>query len=348
MRSKVANPGSGHRPTRVGRVVGGATSALVIGGALFAGGLATMVTASAHHLGTPATTPKTTGTVSGTGFVVGSAVPNDAAHLLSDVTADRVVKFQLWGPDNATCSPTGAKAVFKQTVQAVQGPGTVHTTGGFTGKTPQDAQVVGVYQWTAEIVAPDGAVEDSSDCGSEPVVLVSGSDAISTTPSSTGHVGTVIHDVATVTGNAQSPLGTVIFTLFPPGNSTCNTDGTAAVLTSAAVSLTAVTQGVSRATGPDYTTLRAGTYHWVAAYSGDSTYPAARGRCGDEAVVITTAPPATPTPSIAPAGGVLAISTPGTGSGAAGLATSVGGFLILGGVGISLLALIPRNRRRTF
>jgi hypothetical protein len=168
MTSRGANPtSSSRRATVVRRVCAGTATTLVIGGALFAGGLATLVTASAHTFGSPATTPKTTGTASGGGFVAGSAVLNDTASLSSSVTADRVVKFQLWGPYNAHCSPTVAAPVFKQTVQAVNGPGTVHTTGGYAAK------VAGTYQWTAQIVAPDGTVEDSSSCGTEPVLIVS-------------------------------------------------------------------------------------------------------------------------------------------------------------------------------
>ena len=168
MTSRGANPtSSSRRSSVVSRVCAGTASTLVIGGALFVGGVATLVTASAHHFNSPATTPKTTGTASGGGFVAGSAVLNDTASLSSDVTADRVVKFQLWGPNNAHCSPTGAAPVYQQTVQAINGPGTVHTTGGYA------AAVAGTYQWTAQIVAPNHVVEDSSSCGTEPVVITS-------------------------------------------------------------------------------------------------------------------------------------------------------------------------------
>ena len=166
MTSSAAQPtSSSRRSTVMSRVCAGTAGTLVITAALFAGGVATLVTASAHHFNSPATTPKTTGTASGGGFVAGSAVLNDTASLSSDVTADRVVKFQLWGPNNASCSPTGAAPVYQQTVQAINGPGTVHTTGGYA------AAVAGTYQWTARIVAPNHVVEDSSSCGTEPVVI---------------------------------------------------------------------------------------------------------------------------------------------------------------------------------
>jgi hypothetical protein len=349
MTSRGENQGSGsRRSSLVSRVCAGAASTLVIGGALVAGGVATLVTASAHTFGSPATTPLTTGTASGGGFVVGSATLNDTASLNANVTADRVVKFQLWAPNNSTCNTSGPAAVFQQTIQAVKGPGTVHTTGGFSGP-----EVTGTYHWTAQIVAPNHAVEDSSSCG-EPVLLVAGAGRLSTTPSGGGRVGTVIHDMATVTGNAQSPSGTVTFSLFAPSNSSCSVNGAAAVLTSAAINLTSVTPGASHATGPNYTTLVAGTYHWVAVYNGDATYPKATNRCGDEAVVITAAPTPTPrptptpTPTPTPPGGVLAISTPSTGGGASPSAAAVGELLLVGGIAISLLALIPRRRRRTF
>jgi MYXO-CTERM domain-containing protein len=85
----------------------------------------------------------------------------------------------------------------------------------------------------------------------------------------------------------------------------------------------------------------------VAAYSGDSAYPAVKSVCSDEPVVITTPPPGgvlgtstTPTPS--PPGGVLGISTttPGTG---AGVPFETGGLLILGGLGLIAAGRVKRR-----
>lgn len=61
-----------------------------------------------------------------------------------------------------------------------------------------------------------------------------------------------------------NPTGTVTFRLFGPDNTTCDPGGAAAVFTST-VNLTAGAASLPAAFG----TTAAGTYSWVAIYSGD-------------------------------------------------------------------------------
>jgi hypothetical protein len=125
------------------------------------------------------------------------------------------------------------------------------------------------------------------------------------------------------------------------------------VLTSSAIALTSTTPGISNASSPDFTTNAVGVYHWVAAYTpaSGSPYKASTSNCANEAVTTTTAPTPTPTPTPSGNGGVQAIttttpSTPGTGSTGSLTGITVGGFLLLGGLGFALMGvLVPRRRR---
>jgi hypothetical protein len=100
--------------------------------------------------------------------------------------------------------------------------------------------------------------------------------ALSTTPSGSVPVGGSISDSATVIGGA-SPTGSVVFELFGPGDTACTT---------AIATLTGALSGVT-ATSGNVTATAAGTYNWVATYSGDTNNQSAISHCGSEQVVVT-------------------------------------------------------------
>jgi hypothetical protein len=262
-----------------GRLLGGAAATAVIGATLFMGGIASFVVASAHHI--TSTTPITTGSV------VGSAVLEDSATL-GATTTDRHVEFFLWAPGSSNCTGTPVLTDL-ESVTTAQGNGTVPVV---TSKS-YTASVVGTYQWTAEIIAPGGAVEwpttgTPNQCGLEPAVITAASPAINTTPTRGGPVGTIIGDSATVTGGFQ-PTGTVGFKLYPPSEPTC--DGSPVSSSTAALSN-------GKATSGTFATTAVGTYRWTANYSGDSNNKPAVSGCTAEQVVVTQADPAiTTTPS---------------------------------------------------
>lgn len=326
---------SGGRKRGLGRRLRtGAMGAIAVGGAIVLGGATTLLTASAHTFSTPSTTPSTTGTADGGSWIVGTAVMKDIANLSSSVTSDRTINFFLWAPGSSNCTGT---PVFTDSVPAINGPGTVTTDEAYTGAAPQAPEVVGTYQWTANIEAPNGTIEDTSTCGDEPVSLTQTEDDVDTTPSAGGHVGTAISDTATVTGGFN-PTGTVIFNLYAPGDTTC---AGPAVYTK-----TATLSGATASSG-SFVTAAVGTYNWTAAYSGDTNNEADTSGCTLETVTISTAP--TPTPS--GNGGVQAIttttpSTPSTGSSDSLTGITLGGFLLLGGLGAALVgSMVPRRRR---
>lgn len=135
-----------------------------------------------------------------------------------------------------------------------------------------------------------------------------GTPTITTTPSAGGPVGTSISDSATVSGGgvptptpapiptalpsqpglpntgalAVSPTGTVTFALFPPSDPTCS--GTPAFTSTNPLSAGTATSG-------SFTADTAGTWQWVATYSGDANNNSVSTACGDEPVIIAALAP---------------------------------------------------------
>jgi hypothetical protein len=243
----------------------GALGTIAIGGAIVMGGAATLVTAFANTGGVAAAQDCTTWSAS-------ASLDDNVNNRLVTVTTTIA---GLTGYSNVI-STDGTNGSTKAPVTIWTHSGSAPKSGSVTETIYSDTTNAKVDQtYTATLPAP-------SNCTS----------AINTTPSAGGVVGTSIHDAATVTGTTGSPAGTVIFALFPPSNATCSAAGTPAVLTSAPISLTSVSPGVSNASSPAFVTTAVGVYHWVATYSGSSIYKSAKSNCADEAATISQAGPA--------------------------------------------------------
>lgn len=104
---------------------------------------------------------------------------------------------------------------------------------------------------------------------------------ISTLASPSVPAGGLISDSATLTGGF-APTGNVTFTLYGPGDATCSN-----ALWSTTVPVGA--GGVSDS--GDVEAGAAGTYNWLATYSGDLANRPVTSECGSEPVVITPPPP---------------------------------------------------------
>jgi hypothetical protein len=118
----------------------------------------------------------------------------------------------------------------------------------------------------------------------------------------------------------------VTFTLHGPADATC----TAAPIFTSTVALSS--GGTATSAGFSGTTA-AGTYNWIASYSGDATNLPSTSKCGAEPVNIV-------------ASGVKGITTPGTGA-ADGIAQAgLGIGLVIGGITLALGSELVRERRR--
>jgi len=229
------------------------------------------------------------------GGAVGTVIHDTATLSGANAPTGNIV-FTLY-PDLASCN-AGTGALFTHSSPLSTGaPFTANSTN-YTTKG------VGTFQWLATYAGDSNNHGASSACGSEPVSTTKASAAIDTHQSAGGPVGTVLSDTATVTGSAGSPSGSVTFKLYLPSNPSCSASGTAPITSTA--NLTSVTPGISNAASAPYTSAAVGQYHWVASYSGDSTYKPAASGCADEPVTTTHADPSISTS--ASAGGDVPVS----------------------------------------
>ena len=206
------------------------------------------------------------------------------------------VTFELFGPDDATCSGTPVSTF-----------PTIRSAGAAPPPAPFTTIVVGTYHWVATYNGDANNASVSSACADEPVTITQATPTIATRLSAGGPVGTSISDTATVNGGFV-PTGTVTFELFGPDDATC-------AGTSILVSTNPLSGG--SATSDPFPTAAVGTYHWVATYNGDANNALVSSACADEPVTITQATPTiatTPSP-----GGPVGTSISDT-------ATVTGGF----------------------
>ena len=215
------------------------------------------------------------------GGVVGTAI-HDVANVSGGLNPTGDVTFNLYDPSQAMCQ---GNAVFSDTKTLVNGQATSGDYG---------TAAVGTYRWTATYSGDANNLGATSGCQDEQVTTTKAQPDIATTPSDGGVLGTVIHDVANVSGG-HSPTGDVTFRLYDPSDATCSG---APVFTD--------TEGLvsGHSTSGDYTAVAVGTYRWTATYNGDAGNLTATSGCQDEQVTVTS-----------PTGGVQAanVSLPDTG-----------------------------------
>ncbi|HLO34976.1 MAG TPA: hypothetical protein VK194_02800 [Candidatus Deferrimicrobium sp.] len=138
----------------------------------------------------------------------------------------------------------------------------------------------GNYYWQADYSGDAANDPASSDCSLEVVSVGLNEPTISTNASPSVVAGGAIHDTATLAGGFN-PTGTITFRLYGPDDATCATQ---------IFSSTVTVAGNGDYDSTAFTTATAGTYRWIATYSGDANNAAAAGACNDanENVLVTT------------------------------------------------------------
>jgi hypothetical protein len=170
-------------------------------------------------------------------------------------------------------------------VVTISGNGTYTTASGNNGGGFLPT-AVGTYQWVA-VYSGDGnnnSVTEAS--GNEPEAVNQASPTITTTPGGTVVVGGTgkLTDSATLSGG-YSPSGTITFTLYSPSNQLVYTD----VVT---ISGNGTYSTASGTNAGGYLPTAAGTYQWVASYSGDSNNNTVSEANGNEPEAVSPASPA--------------------------------------------------------
>jgi len=193
------------------------------------------------------------------------------AQLSESPNAEGEISFEVFGPDDPTCS--GLALSPAPTSVSVNGEGE-YSSGEFT---PPEA---GVYSWSAHYSGDLENPAADSTCSAVSTVGKESPDLTAT--ASDGVVNTGIHDEATVTGGF-SPTGEVVFRVYGPADATCLTP----------LETDAVPLDGGHATSADFLPQQAGEFRWTAEYAGDENNEAVSLPCGspNQASTINKASP---------------------------------------------------------
>ena len=197
---------------------------------------------------------------------IGSPISDTATVLPS--TALGSVTFKAYGPDDRTCS--GAPVFTSETVAV---------SGGTASATFSPVQV-GAYRWVASFASADSAkwASASGQCNDEgeTSVVTKLQPTITTAANTSASLpGAMVGDVATIGNLTPDATGTVTFTLY--ADSAC----TAPAIFTDQKPLGQVSASQARVSSDEHEVSVAGTYYWVASYSGDAKNEPVAGSCGD-------------------------------------------------------------------
>ena len=197
---------------------------------------------------------------------------SDVAHLSGGVTPTGTITFKLYGPNDDQCTRA---PVFSSTSTA--------TGAGHYGSESFAPQSAGTYRWAVDYSGDsNNSAAGPTACGadSETVRVSRAITALSTrVPDAIEQAGSEIYDTANLT-DGVSPAGTLTFKLYGPGDAGC----TQTPIFDRAVAVA----GNGLHNSPGFTPHAAGTYRWVASYSGNQdNRPAGPTRCGDSRETVT-------------------------------------------------------------
>jgi Ice-binding-like/IPTL-CTERM motif len=208
------------------------------------------------------------------GVTLGAAI-SDTATLSGGLAPTGTIAFNLYGPNDATCT---GPVIFTSTVP-VTGNGS-YPSGSFT------PTLAGTYRWIATYSgdANNAGIATACNIVNENVIVapVGAAFPTLTTQASAGvTLGAAISDTATLSGGL-APTGTITFKLYGPNDPTCTN---AAIFTS-----TVPVSGNAVYTSGSFKPTLAGVYRWIANYSGDANNAATANACNAVNEIVTVAP----------------------------------------------------------
>src|SRR3954469_18743239 len=189
-------------------------------------------------------------TNAGNAVTLGSPLHGTATLTGATANATGTITFTLYGPDDASC----AVSIFT-TTKTVNGNAN-YVSADFT------PTAAGTYRWVANYGGDGANASTSNGCNgaNENVVVNKASPAVTTNAGNPVPLGTAIKDSATLSGG-QNPQGQITFKLYGPNDANCSTVIFTSVKTVA---------GNDVYQSDSFTPTAAGTYRWIANYSGDS------------------------------------------------------------------------------
>ena len=222
----------------------------------------------------------------GSPFAIGSPVTDLATVSGTVGTPTGTVTFFLCS-GSCPSSSTGGTQVGSAVTLNGSGQATSAQVNTSTGSFPTGPLAPGEYCFRVAYTPASGsqyAPGTETDSSAECFSVAKASPTIATTANPTsGALNTTLQDSATLTGASNlDGTGSITFYLYAPGT-TCATDGTGATYSETVSDITSST--ASTTTG--YVADQAGTWNWVAVFSGDGNNNGAHSACGDEAVTIT-------------------------------------------------------------
>jgi uncharacterized repeat protein (TIGR01451 family) len=206
----------------------------------------------------------TKASVTGNG-VVGTDSTSDTATVSGGDDPTGTIQFSITDPNGQTTD--------------VGSPVTVSGDGSYDSPSSVALTLVGTYTWSASYSGDslnNGAVDNGDN---ESITSTKTTPSIITTQDpAAGSVGDTYKDKATLSGTFQQDgSGSITWTLYPNDDCTGTPVGTDTV---------SVDDNGTFETPNGVTVASAGTYYWVAQFSGDSNNGSASTGCADEPVVV--------------------------------------------------------------
>ena len=243
----------------------------------------------------------TTTTPASASVTVGQSITDSATVTgnSTDGSPTGTVGFFVCGPltSAAGCATAGTAVGSAATLAAGANNAATATSSPFT------PTATGTWCFRGEY-SGDTVYRSSSDfSATECFTATSAPTTLTTTASSGVVVGGTVHDTATLSGG-YNPAGTITFNLYGPNDSSC---GNTPAFTSSPIPVS----GDGDYGSGDFTTTTAGTYLWIAAYTGDGNNASASTTCGEtnETVVVSAGFSTTASPGVTVGGAVSDTAT---------------------------------------
>jgi hypothetical protein len=241
--------------------------------------------AESQVVGHPSVQPTLTTQAVASALAQAGSPIRDTATLSGGSSPTGTITFNVYGPNDDSCKHPAAPSA------------TVPVSGNGTYNSPTfTPTLVGTYRWIASYSGDDTnkAVDTHCNDALETIVVNKARPSASTLATPSVTVPGDAQDSATLSG-AANPSGTITFDLFGPGDSSCS----GIPVFSSQVTVVANGTYTSGAFAPEL----AGTYHWVATYSGDDNNNLVANACGatGESTVVLPSQPTLSTSASPPA-----------------------------------------------